>query len=189
MKKQPFKEGKEREYHLVNDLIAYNSDIEYVRDSTKQEDIDKHFDKIVKNTKTNQIIKLDAKSPSKFGDKYFWVEDMAVYARNKHGIPRLGSIHGEADWMAWEMSDHWLMGRRTYLEHIMDTKVDKSNPTIEPRAEKDIDAYLYKLRGREDRGDKISLFCLDDLDQKHFRKIPKLPHKKEKKKVKINELF
>lgn len=186
---QPLKEGKEREYHFVNDLISHNSNIEYVRDSTEEEDIEKHFDKVLKNIEKNVTFKVDIKAPSKWGDKYFWAEDMAVYARNKYGIPRLGSIHGEADWMAWEMLDHWLMGRRTYLEHIMDTKVDKANPIIEPKIKKGINDYLYRLRGREDRGDRISLFCLDDLDKKHFRKIPKLPYEKEKKKVKINELF
>jgi hypothetical protein len=184
MIKQPFKEGKKREDRFVNDLISHNSNIEYVRDSTEEEDIERHFDKILKNIEKDVTFKVDAKSPSKFGDKYFWVEDMAVYARNKYGIPRLGSIHGEADWMAWEMSDHWLMGRRTYLEHIMDAKVDKSNPIIEPRAKGGIDTYLYKLRGREDRGDRCSLFFLDDLDKKHFRKIPK-----QKTKTFINELF
>lgn len=190
MIKQPFKEGKKREDRLVNDLIAHNSNIEYVRDSTKEEDIEKHFDKVIKNKKTNKIIKLDSKSPSLFGDKYFWVEDMAVYARNQHGKPRLGSIHGEADWMAWEMSDHWLMMRRTYLLQIMNTKVDKSNPIMEFSASKDPNIYLYKYRGRvdyktkEERGDRCSLFFLDDLDSKHFSKIPR-----QKTKTFINELF
>jgi len=192
MKKQPFQEGKEREYRFVNDLIAHNRNIEYVRDSTKEEDINKHFDKVLENIEKGLTFKVDVKCPppKEFEDKYFWVEDMAVYAPNKYGIPRLGSIHGEADWMAWEMSDHWLMVRRTHLLQIMDTKVDKSKPIMEFSSIKDPNIYLYKYRGRVDykskkeRGDRCSLFSVDDLGKKHFRKIPK-----QKTKTFINELF
>lgn len=192
MIKQPFKEGKKREGRFVNDLISHNSNVKYVRDSTKNEDIGKHFDKVFENIKKGATFKVDVKCPppKEFEDKYFWVEDMAVYARYQHGKPRRGSIHGEADWMAWEMSDHWLMIRRTHLLQIMNTKVDKSKPMMEFSSTKDPNKYLYKYRGRVDRvskkerGDRCSVFSVDDLDKKHFRKIPK-----QKTKTFINELF
>ena len=104
---------------------------------------------------------------------------MAVYAPNQFGVKRLGSIHGKADWMAWKMSNHFLMVRRTYLLSLMKTKVDKLNPILEFSASADPKKYLYKYRGRVDfktkqeRGDRCSLFRVQDLDEKHYRKIPK----------------
>ena len=118
---------------------------------------------------------------------------MAVFARNQYGKPRLGSIHGKADWMAWRMSDHFLLVRRTYLLHLMQTKVDKSAPLMEFKSRKDPNLYLYKYRGRVDyktkreRGDRCSLFCVKDLNKKHFRKIS-ITKEKETKNF-INELF
>ena len=193
MRDQPFKYGKQIERDFAEALLSYNKDVTYVRDSDKDEDIDSHFDKVFKNTTNNKIFSVDVKSPSQYGDDYFWVEDMAVFARNQHGKPRLGSIHGKADWMAWKMSDHFLMVRRTYLLRLMQTKVDKSAPLMEFSAKKDPNLYLYKYRGRVDyktkqeRGDRCSLFCVHDLDEKHFRKIPIL--EKEETENFINELF
>ena len=189
MSKQPYNDGKKREGRFVNDLLAYNSNLIFVRDATYDEDISKHFDKVLKNIVKNETFKVDVKSPSKYGDKYFWVEDYAVYAPDAIGVPRLGSIHGEADWMAWEMSNYWLFARRKYLLYLMNTKVDKSNPIIEPRAKGNLNKYLYKYRGRADRGDRCSLFYEDDLDKKHYRKIPLIMKEENKTENLFKEFF
>ena len=80
--------------------------------------------------------------------------------------------------MAWKMSDHFLLVRRTYLLSLMNSKVDKANPILEISASSNPNKYLYKYRGRVDfktkqeRGDRCSLFMVQDLDKKHYRKIP-----------------
>lgn len=191
MKPQPFKQGKKIEKHFIDSLIAYNSDVSFVRKATTEEDIEKHFDIVFKNNLTNKNFYVDTKSPSKYGDEYFWVEDRAVYQPNDFGKERLGSLHGNADWMAWEMSDHFLLARRAYLLSLMNTKVDKSNLILEISASRNPNKYLYKYRGRirqngEERGDRCSLFKVCDLDKKHYRKIPTL---KSKSINFINELF
>mgnify|MGYP003973729873 CR=1 FL=1 len=190
MNKQPYKQGKKIESEFADALLAHSADISFLRDSEEREDIEEHFDKVFINNKTQKIFSVDSKSPSKYGDNYFWVEDMAVFAPNQLGATRLGSVHGKADWMAWKMSDHFLMVRRSYLLLLMKTKVDKSNPILEFSASADPKKYLYKYRGRvdyntkEERGDRVSLFCVKDLNDKHYRKIPI-----QKTETFINQLF
>lgn len=191
MNKQPYRQGKEIEKHFVDSLLAYNSNVSFVRTATKEEDVNQHFDIVFKNKLSQEIFRVDTKSPSKYGDNYFWVEDKAVYAPNNFGVERLGSLHGNADWMAWEMSDHFFLARRTYLLSLMETKVDKDNPILEISADSDPNKYLYKYRGRirqngEERGDRCSLFRVGDLNKKHFKKIPTT---KIKRKSFINKLF
>ena len=146
MNNHPFRDGKKIENEFVNSMLDYNKDVSFLRDSNKQEDINQHFDKVFKNNVNGKIFRVDTKSPSKYGDEYFWVEDKAVYSPNKFGVERLGSLHGDADWMAWKMSDHFLLVRRTYLLSLMNTKVDKTNPILEISASSNPNKYLYKYK-------------------------------------------
>ena len=71
MRDKPYEHGKKVEREFTQALLRHNVNIDYVRDSNKDEDIDSHFDKVFKNTTNNKIFSVDVKSASQYGDDYF----------------------------------------------------------------------------------------------------------------------
>tara|TARA_Y100000361_G_scaffold144418_1_gene152469 strand:+ start:332 stop:1042 length:711 start_codon:yes stop_codon:yes gene_type:complete len=201
--KSPYQKGKLSEYLLQRTLRHHNEDVVLYRNATPEEDKEKHFDKVFRNHDTDHFFSTDIKSGfQKFGKNYrdyIIAEDEAVFEKylkkpngkhiyknnekvidpkylNGEAEKRTGSIHGEADWLAWDMIEYFILIRRLFVEDHFDANVDRNERFLEYSFGTNPDYYINKYRGRKEkingkdveRGDSVSVFKLKDLGEKNY---------------------
>ena len=136
--------------------IKFASLFETFKEATKEENIYKHIDLTVDGMKVDvKGMKRVNRWDDKFNPTIHWIE-----FQNVHG--NKGWIYGEADYIAFEQPNEFIMiERETLLQWCREKITDRK---LKPKKE------LYKLYNRPGRKDVISLVLVEDL--------LKLPHKK-----------
>lgn len=118
--------------------------------SSKHEDIYEHWDfKVNSSTVDVKALKRINRSDSMFSTDYTWVE-----LQNVRG--NTGWLFGDADYIAFEQLNHFLIVKRSDLigfceKNVKDQFVDSASQAI------------YKKYQRKNRQDIISLISLKDL--------------------------
>jgi len=121
-----------------------------VTHSSKHEDIYEHWDfKVNSSTVDVKALKRINRSDSMFSTDYTWVE-----LQNVRG--NTGWLFGEADYIAFEQIDHFLIVKRRDLIDFCQNKIQDQ---FVPKASE----ALYKKYQRNNRQDIISLISLKDL--------------------------
>jgi len=121
-----------------------------VQQSSKLEDIHEHWDFKVNNSTVDvKALKRINRSDSMFSTDYTWVE-----LQNVRG--NTGWLFGDADYIAFEQLNHFLIVKRIDLidfckKNVKDQFVDRASQAI------------YKKYQRKNRQDIISLISLKDL--------------------------
>jgi hypothetical protein len=142
-------EGFVKTFKKVEDAFAdYIKSLGEVSRSTKEEDINEHWD-----VKLN--VKFDVKAIKKTNryDEYpneniHWVELLNVHGRK-------GWLYGEADYFSFETEDYWLIVSKEKLQEFISVKCKDKIYVSKPE--------LYKLYSRANRQDTITLIKTIDL--------------------------
>lgn len=124
------KKGKDTEEMFANLFSNY-------RKSTKQQDINEHWDLEIPIKVDIKGMKKVKRSDSEPNQNYHWVE-----VKNVHG--NLGWLYGLADFFAFELEDFWVIVSKENLQKMIAEKVTKTyydEPTI---------YGLYQRKGRSD---------------------------------------
>lgn len=140
------KKGKEVEAIFAQYLSNFGN----VSEANSYQDMNEHWDVALED------IKFDVKGLRKknrhdedFDENIHWIE-----MQNVHG--NVGWLYGEADFIAFESIDYWIIVKRTSLIKLIDKKcTDKENFYTRPE--------LYKFYRRSNREDMITLVKTIDL--------------------------
>jgi hypothetical protein len=148
-----FNGGKEVEKKFIS-TIEKEKYWENVREANIEEDTGLHFDLIVKakyHDGHTKDFKVDVKSMKKFNrqdeqiqDEWIWVEFKNVYGKS-------GWLYGEADLIAFEVKEGFLLVKRDDLLALAEKVVDRKTKVIYSNLAK------YKVYTRKGRLDEISM--------------------------------
>lgn len=151
--------GNKAELAFINMMPRYGWKLEAA--NSRQERIE-HWDfRMTREHETlgHQMFTVEVKAMKKLGrrdpnpqDRYMWVE-----LKNIDGGD--GWVYGKADYIAFEMRDSFIMVRRTKLLQLIERKLAEGNHAWVNSPE---DA-VYKLYGRRDRRDEVTLIPVEDL--------------------------
>lgn len=126
-----------------------------VKNPTEDENMKSHIDFwITKNGKTNSV---DVKGLKKsIDDGEVWIEFKNVRGDN-------GWLYGDADFIAFQLQDSFLLVNRLSLIDIVESKVNFNVYADKQNA-------LYKLYTRGHRDDQLTKIKVDDLFECKFKK-------------------
>lgn len=154
------KEGKIKEKRFIEDF-SNNFTVNEVIISTTSEDILGHFDVTLNNLKYDvkslKRIKRDDPQPN---EQYHWLE-----IKNVHG--KKGSLYGDADFLAFETNDFWVVVDIIKVQNFVSKNVNKVYVNNQDEA-------LYCLYRRSERNDVLTLVKTIDLMSIAAHIIPKL---------------
>ena len=136
------------------------------RKASEQEDIHLHFDLMTEEGETYDVKALKAiKRGGMFQEGYHYVE-----IKNVHGD--LGWLYGQADYLAFECWDYFIVADRMKLKLFVESRVEKEYVTNPERA-------VYKLYRRKGRSDIMTLVKALDMiafcDATIVHKLPEMP--------------
>jgi hypothetical protein len=119
------------------------------------QDMQEHWD--VQGTLDGQLLKFDVKGMKKVNrwdnkqqDDIAWVE-----GTNVRGKP--GWVKGEADYIVFERTDHWLLVQRQKLLEHVESKLKENNFQK--------GKGVYQIYQREGRLDKITMVPFEDIEK------------------------
>jgi len=136
------------------------------RKATEQEDIFKHFDLMTEEGETYDVKALKAvKRGGMYQEGYHYVE-----IKNVNGD--LGWMYGDADYIAFECWDYFIVVDRFKLKMFVESRVEKkfvTNPEL----------AVYRLYTRKGRSDVVTLVKALDIiafcDGTIAHKLPEMP--------------
>lgn len=126
-----------------------------VRKSSLSEDRHKHIDFFLEQDHFKYSVDVKARKKTTRGDVK--VNDEWTWIEFKNVLGRKGWLYGEADYIAFERADDFLMVNRENLVKFCEDKVDLKTMVSKP--------YLaeYKVYQRQGRKDLITRVRMDDL--------------------------
>jgi len=126
-----------------------------VRKSSLSEDRHKHIDFFLEQDRFKYSVDVKARKKTTRGDVK--VNDEWTWIEFKNVLGRKGWLYGEADYIAFERADDFLMINRENLVKFCEDKVDLETMVSRPyQAE-------YKVYQRQGRRDLITRVRMDDL--------------------------
>ena len=125
---------------------------------SEESNMDEHFDYIMSKDKKSLKVEVKSRKRRRRGDQdvqdeYVWVEIHGVRKNDQ------GWLYGNADLIAFEMTNSFRLIRRVDLAKLVGKLVDFNAMVEKPK-----DA-LYKLYSRRDRNDLLTMIKTDDLLQ------------------------
>lgn len=126
--------------------------------ASEESNINEHFDYIMSRDKKSLKVEVKSRKRMRRGDpelqdEYLWVEIHGVRKNDQ------GWLYGDADLIAFEMTNSFRLVRRADLARLIGRLVDFNEMVDTPK-----DA-LYKLYSRRDRHDLLAMIKTDDLLQ------------------------
>lgn len=150
--------GKEVESRFARDLVQKMGGDVMV--STKYDDIKKHIDLYWRPKDMNKWCSFDVKGQKKTNrsDTNYSTTNTWLEIKNVNG--GIGSLLGEEHYLAFEVTDRWLIARRkVLLEKLKENIIDKTIYNINPNA----DFKMYQRKERKDLIIRVPLTFIENF--------------------------